>query len=456
MTASLPILLARSIRLVLLLAATATLSIVDVTAGSKEGFHSSSGNAQTIYYTFKDGREGGVAALRVDRSSGRILDNRVLASDRSFLRPHKLALSESGRYLLATSTHAVRHNLFLVDLAAGEARLLSVAQKPDDLAAWRDTFVVGAEAQWCYFIDAEAGTVSHRWNGAHELRPDGRRIEYVATTSDGTAWTSWQKDSGSGNRKGSRVVTLDIPSGRTIADLRMPRALPQLHLADRKERGPSPEIIIPSARTNTLLLSMDLYGGIVLADLDAAREGSWSNLSYHSVSLDGSWGVAFPDRACRVPLHSGEYVFVANTGPDGGVTWVDLAGRSVIQSIATPPGLSSPIVVSGGRTIVAPVGGKVKWAHFGALHESRKPRAELHLFDIGSGGAHLAHRVVSLPSAATLAAPVAPEANDLVVLTLENEFLVVRSSTGAIVDRGPASGEIFRTTHPGETKPMRK
>ncbi len=202
----------------------------------------SRGNPQAVYYTFKGGKGGGVAVANVDRSSGRILSQEVLAESPSFLRPHKLKVSESGRYLLATSPHAARHNLLLVDLAHQTHQFLSVDRMPDDLAAWEDCFVVGAEEQMCYIVDAESGKVAQRWNGKHELRSDGRRIEYVATTSDGTAWTSWQKDSGSGTRKGSRVVTINIASGETIADLQMPRAMPQLHLADAKERGPNPEI----------------------------------------------------------------------------------------------------------------------------------------------------------------------------------------------------------------------
>lgn len=427
-----------------------------LSATAKDYPASGAGSVQSVYYTFRDGKEGGIAELRVDRASGRILGNEVLAADRSFLQPHKLVVSDSGRYLLATSTHAVRNNLLLIDLSSRSHQFLSVAQKPDDLAAWRDTFVVGAEAQWCYFVDAAAGVVSRQWNGAHELRPDGRRIEYVTTTADGTAWTSWQKDSGSGQRKGSRVVTLDISSGTTIADLPLPRALPQLHLADLKERGPNPEIIIPSTRTNTLLLSMDIYGGVVLADLDAAREGSWSNLSYLPVSPDGTWGTAFPDRACRVPVGSGEFVFVANSGREGGVSWVDLSARTVAQKIATPPGLSSPILVNGGRTLVAPVGGKVKWAHFGALRASQEPRAELHVFEIEAGGAHLGHRVVSLPAAATLAAPVSPDANDLVVLTMDSAFAVVRASTGRVVAESNAAGRISRIAYAAGSSALSK
>ncbi|HRQ87788.1 MAG TPA: hypothetical protein PLA50_03260 [Bacteroidia bacterium] len=402
--------------------------------------------SQPTYYTFKGENGGGVAAIWVDKKTGRITTQEVLAESLSFLRPHKIKVSESGSYLLATSPHAARHNLLLVDLVNHTHQFLSVDRMPDDLAAWQDSFVVGAEAQMCYIVDAVSGKVARRWNGKHQLRPDGRRIEYVATTSDGTAWTSWQKDSGSGTREGSRVVTIDIASGKTLADLRMPRAMPQLHLADAKEQGPNPEIIIPSTRTNTLLLSMDLYGGIAMADLDAAREGSWRGLTYHSVAPDQSWGTAFPDRALVYPSGSKDYVFIANAGIDGGVSWVDLKERRIVQTLSSPPGLSAPVSVAAGRYLVAPVPGKLKSRSFGALREGRQPLAELCVFEVGgrSSAPVLSMRSVPLPVAAQLAAPVSSETSDIVLLSAGSEFLVVRAATGEVVDRQDALGRIAR------------
>jgi hypothetical protein len=405
-------------------------------------------NSQGIYYTFKDKNGGGVSVAWVDKSSGQIRSQQIVGQSKAFRHPHKLKVSESGRYLVATSTHSARHNLLVADLAEGTHRFLSVDRAPDDLAAWKDTFVIGAENQICYIVDAAEGKVVHQWNGRHELRPNGRRIEYVATTADGTAWTSWQKDSGgSGARKGSRVVTIDIPTGRTLADLQMPRALPQLHLADRKERGPSPEIIIPSTRTNTLLLSMDLYGGIAMADLDAAKEGKWRNLTYHSVSPDQSWGTAFPDRAAILTSGGKDFVFVANAGRQGGVSWIDLKERRIAQTLITPPGLTIPAVVAGGRYLASVAPGKTKSRIFGDLTESRSPVAELHVFEVrGLGGAQpkLSQRTHPLPAIAQHAVPVSPTSNDLVALATKDGILVVKASSGKVVDQQLALGRILR------------
>lgn len=409
-----------------------------------------------MLYTFREGRAGGVAIARIDPASGRIVSQEVLGRSPLFLRPHKIKLSETGRYLLATSQHAGKDNLFLGDLATGQHRFLSVDRTPDDLASWQDHFAVGALNQICYLIDASIGSVSHRWNGQHELRPDGRRIEYVATSSDGVAWTSWQKDNPGGTREGSRVVTIDILSGRTLGDLRMPRALPQLHLPDRKERGPSPEIIIPSTRTNTLLLSMDLYGGIAMADLDAAKDGAWRDLSYHSAALDGGWGTAFPDRAAVYRSGAKDFVFVANAGEGGGVLWIDLADRRIAQTLPSPPGLSAPAIVGGGRYLVSATSGKTKYVKWRELWETRRPEAALHVFEVsGVGGSspRLSAREVSLPVPAQHVAAIPGSGSDYVLATSNSgsggpELLVVKASTGAIVDRQPAVGEVARVALP--------
>ncbi len=191
---------------------------------------------------------------------------------------------------------------------------------------------------------------------------------------------------------------------------------------------------------------MDLYGGIAMADLDAAREGSWRDLTYHSVAPDQSWGTAFPDRALVYPSGSNDYVFIANAGIDGGVSWVDLAERRIAQTLNAPPGLSAPVSVAAGRYLVAPVPGKLKSRSFGALKETRQPLAELCVFEISGRGSApaLSMRSVPLPVAAELAAPVSPEANDLVLLSSGSEFLVVKAATGQVVDRQDAAGRIAR------------
>jgi len=277
----------------------------------------------------------------------------------------------------------------------------------------------------------------------------------VATTPDGVAWTSWQKDNPGGTREGSRVVTIDILSGRTLGDLRMPRALPQLHLPDRKERGPSPEIIIPSTRTNTLLLSMDLYGGIAMADLDAAKDGAWRELSYHSASPNGGWGTAFPDRAALYPSGSKDFVFVANAGEGGGVLWIDLAERRIAQTLPSPPGLSAPAIVGGGRYLVSATSGKTKFVKWNELWETRRPEAALHVFEVSGGGGSspsLSAKQVSIPVAAQHVAPVSTGGSDLVAVTATtgdgSEILVVKASSGALVERQAALGRIHRIAAP--------
>lgn len=411
-------------------------------AGADEAPSARSSAERSVFCTFKGPAGGGVVEYRIDKASGRIVDESVIAQDRAFFRPHKLALTEDGRYLLATSQHAALKNLLLADLASGESRFLSVDRKPDDLDAWSDRFVIGADSHMCYIVDAGAGKVAHSWFGRHQTSPAGRRIEYVRTTPDGTAWTSWQKDSPGGRLKGSRVVAIDAATGKTLADLRMPRSMDHLNLADRKERGPNPEIILPSPRTNTLLLSMDLYGGVAMADLDAAREGRWQSLSYHSVAPDSTWGGAFPDRAVLVESGGKDFALVANAGLAGGVSWIDLAERRILQRIEAPPGIAAPVAVAGGRIIAGPIPGKAKRRSFGELRETRLPSAELAVFEVSgpASAPRLNLRTVALPAPASAIAAVDPDSKDLVFLVATDEVLVAKASSGDIVDRRPLDG----------------
>ncbi|GAB4245482.1 MAG: hypothetical protein OHK005_10830 [Candidatus Methylacidiphilales bacterium] len=413
----------------------------------------SSHQPTSVYYTYSDGTVGGVAAVTIDPLTGKFLDQRSLAADPCFQNPHKLDVTDDGRFLAASSQHEYLGNLYLIDLQSGTARLLNVTKMPDAVEAYQDGFMIGADDAHHYFLDASSQKITRSWNGRAHTYPPGRRIEYITITPEnGLAWTSWQKDSPSSRNKGSRVILFDLNAWKAIADLPLPRALPHLHLADFKEQGPNPEIIIPSKKTNTLLLSMDLYGGIAMADLDAAQAGDWKDLSYQTTAPDQTWGTAFPDRASRFPTPNGEFVFVANAGKTGGVAWVDLAERTIVQRIEAPPGLESPVLVDRGKLFVAAALGKTKTRSFGALQEIRNPTPELFTFRIhgNTNQPRLSLKRIPLPTFAYRSAAVAPQKNDIVFLTAgeldATEIMTVHASTGKVIDRRPALGEIERIT----------
>jgi DNA-binding beta-propeller fold protein YncE len=434
--------------LAIILAYVTSPSCADVgTAPSKDSLS----KPTQIYYTYLAPEGGGIAAVSVHPQTGKIIGQQSLGQDACFSEPYKIAVSPDGRYVAATSHHQLLHNVMLVDLQTKTHQLLSTTETPDAVEPYGSGFFIGADSGRHYFIDAPSAQVTRRWNGEQHLYPTGRRIEYVSIQPDtGLAWTSWQKDSPSSLRKGSRVVVFDINQWKHVADLPMPRALPHLHLADFKEQGPNPEIIIPSPKTNTLLLSMDLYGGVAMADLDAAARGEWRKLSYHTTAPDETWGTAFPDRALRYPTPNNEFVLIANAGKTGGVAWVDLNGRRVVQTLETPPGLEAPVAVNQGKLIVAAALGKTKFRQFGALKESRHPTQELFLFTPSGPADHprLSLKRIALPTFAYRVAAVAPQANDIVLLTAGDtgpkEIMTVRASTGQVIDRQPALGTIRR------------
>ncbi len=433
----------RTLPLLLTVSLMASVGMADVGPTTRT---TASGSMQ-IFYTYHNQKVGGIGAVTIDRHTGKILSQQSIAASGDFCAPHKLAVSECGRYVGASSQHEFCSNFFLVDLQQKEATLLDLVKKPDAVEAYGSKFVVGADIGVHYMVDGPSASLDKSWNGRQALHPSGRRIEYISVAShDNMAWTSWQKDSGSGRHKGSRVVAFDLASWTPVADVKMPRARPDLHLASFSEQGPSPEIIIPSYRTNTLLLSMDLYGGIAMADLDAVKRGAWRNLSYHTTALDESWGTGFPDRASVMTIGNKDYVLVTNAAR--GAVWVDLKARQVLQRIDVPPGLETPAILPASGMFVAAALGKLKYRSFGDLRETRAPTPELFVFQVEGRTPTLALKRHQLPVQAYRALPVAPDSNDLVFLTVgeghAKEVMVVRASTGEVIDRQPALGRIYR------------
>jgi len=412
-----------------------------------------------IYYSFSDGRVGGVALLAVDGVDEPKAHRRIVEIP-NLERPRKLAISDDGSALLLVDETSRSGNLILVELDGETPRVtrLDFPTVPDEVRAVRGGFVVGGDRGNLVFVDATRRAVAATWTSRGTLTPSGHKPEDIAVLPGGERIIlSFQKDSSSGRHLGSRLVTMDIPSLRVVADLQLPRDRPELHIAGNiKEQGPNPEVIVLSPKTNTLFLTLDLYGGLLMADLDAVMEGRLVRPVTVSADPAGAWGVAFPDRVVHFDAGGRETVVVANAGESGGVVAVDLGTRRRVAAAETISGLDTLVHLKRANVVAAAPAGKVKRRVAAEVEKSSEPQRELHLIDVSRlHGGELPVVLHSMDDLTTHLAAVGDESSDEVVVVLGRGqthrlalLTIVRDADGTfdVTERWsvPVEGELRR------------
>ncbi len=411
--------------------------------------------AADLYYTFHDGERGGLARLIIDSETGEAGSHEVLFASAECLHPRKLAVTDCGRYVIMASEESGRHNLYITNLQNDPptTESLRFLTEPDEIRTFGTRAIIGGSSGNVITIDLEEPTILARWNARRDLSPSGHKTEDLAVLPCGErAIMSFQKDNRSGRHRGSRVVIVTLPELETLYDLHLPRNRPELHFPDvPREQGPNPEVIHLSPRTNTFFVSLDLYGGAALADLDAVLEGRWSNLRYVTTAVDGSWGDAFPDRFVHFSRDGRDFVLALNSGEAGGGAVVDLEKREVIARAEMRHGLETPIYFERLGLVVATPAGKLKRRGPEGLIRTFHPGGELHLLDVTRLASRGEMRVEKHEMEHLLfrAVPVEPRAGTLVLLTMGQEvpdhfgvFDLEKRELRAVI---PARGEIVRT-----------
>jgi hypothetical protein len=409
--------------------------------------------ATTIFFTFADGREGGIAKAVVDADTGKIQVIETLASARGFRIPHKIALSSDGRIIAGVSEEERQTNFISYDLTNNKTiGTLRLRNEPDAIVAAGDGFVVGASSGDVYRVGANDARLRSTWNSRDSLRPSGHKVEYITVMEDrNQVWMSFQKDNRAGQHRGSRIVLFSIEPFRLQQDIQLPRDRPDLHMAELRERGPNPEYVQPFPDSNALLVSYDLYGAVAIADLDAAERGEWKNAAMLSTSPTGSWGDAFPDRATFFQHNGRDFCLMANQGQIGGTVLIDVKKREVVQIFETEHGLAAPIFFPNAKVFASVKPGKLKFRSGDGLLRNRFPIREIGLFELPADGstAPMTFRTVPFDRRAQLAVPVAADRNSwLFVLTQtttgENFFTVVDALTGEVIDEKKAPSAVGR------------
>lgn len=406
--------------------------------------------ASPILYSYRTPDGGGIARLEIHPESGDLLHHERLIEDPGLTDIYKIAVSDDGAFLAATREEVEdRDNLVIVP-KEGSHRLLSFRDEVDEIAFHSGFLYVGTTKGRVYRIDPATGRTLHTWNFRDLLTPSARRPEdFFFDDTHGVLWISFQKDSKKRKHLGSRIAAVDLASGQVIADLQLPRNRPELHYppeVDGRESGPNPEVIFVDPASNTLFVTLDLYGAVGMADLDAALRGELNNWTVHSTAPDGSWGTAFPDRVGSFLREGRTYLLVANSGEEGGTTVVDLHQRRVSTVLDSPHGLTTLHDVPRAGVIVSGNSGKLKRRGSGGL--DKETLVSTHWVHFTGPPEDLKVNTRSFPFPVHRVAPVDLQHSPLVVINVQtnaDQWIVVDPRAGDVLQPLSAFGRVQRT-----------
>jgi len=403
----------------------------------------------SFFYTC-GGENGKITLVEVENDTGTVTRheslNAELPSD-----PKKLAVSADGNNVVITSEQSQKVAVVQVNPDVQLLATLDVDEATSDVCPWNDFAILAAEHGAFYKINLKNGEIAKTWNARQGLTPSGHKGESILPLPDKSlALVSFQKDSKKGKHLGSRLVVLDLDSFSAKYDLQLPRDHPELHVqGNEKEQGPNPEVVLIAPKSDTVILTLDLYGGIAFAKLSSALDGKLEKLQYVSSALDGSWGKSFPDRASLFEVGGKEYLLVSNASPDGGLALFDVANRKVIQKFEAASGCETPILLQASSRLVTSVSGKIKSRDAGKVEKSSSPENDLLVFDVASlaDGREAKVERIAFDKPVMLVESINPLKNDLLLLVLgdtESEILVYDLAARKILHREPAKGKISR------------
>lgn len=402
----------------------------------------------TFFYCY-GADQAGVAAVEVNERNGSMSSQVTMEEALQVPNPKKLAVSSDGRELVVTSDANPKVAVLRVDRGIQPVSTLEVNEATSDVRAWADKALLAAEHGAFYEIDLKTGEFTKTWNARDGLKPSGHKGENILLLPDkGIALVSFQKDSKKGKHFGNRVVALGLTDLAPKWDLQLPRDRPELHLqGNLKEQGPSPEVVLVAPKSDTLVLTLDLYGALAFAKLSSALSGKLEGLQYVPTSADGSWGKAFPDRARIFEAGGKEFVLVSNASQNGGLTLFDVAARKMIQKFPVSAGCETPVLLEKSGKLVTAVSGKIKTREEAKVEKDSLPGNELLVVDSAplAKGKSAGFEAIPFEKCITHVEAVNPGANDLLFLVLgesDSELVVYDLATRKIVERQPAKGNV--------------
>ena len=411
--------------------------------------------AQTvsIAYSFRKDESGGVALVEIDPSTGRMLADRVILDSPECREPTKVRRAGDGQSLVVANVAPDGPQLFVIPLTGDSpAHAVQLKATPDDLEVVGHLAIISGETDVLAAVDLRTRKTSD-WDVDETLKPPANDPEDVYITRDQRyAVISFQKDGEKGKKRGNRLAVYQLPQLKLLADLPLERTRPDLHIeGNLTEQGPGPEIIYVSDRTDTLLVTLDLYGVVGLADWSQARQGRPLQWRMLSTSPQDTWGTAFPDRGCPLTLGNNEYFLVCNAGVEGGVALVGLKQKQIVWRRDTPSGLETPVYFPQLKRTYSVCSGKTKRRTEQAVEKTFAPQQSLYAFDFSSPAAVQTSPVEEIPLGAyTFQIAAVSQQPPRLLLAIgptadgANRLLTYDPVARKVLDDQPASGTIGR------------
>lgn len=357
-----------------------------------------------VLYSYRADGLGGLARVVIDEQSGRLVSHARLVEDARLASAHKIGIDSARSIAVVVNESERDAGLWVVDLKGDrEAEFVALPAMPDAVCVSAGAAHIGLDNGRIASVDLESRRQLAMFNPRRELSPPGQKPEsIVAVPSRGVILVSFQKDHRAGERKGNRIVVLRERTLELVADVELPRSMPELHNPTTpKEQGPGPEVIAVCERTGSVLVTIDFYGALLPLQLDDVLAGRTGEAVYHSAAVDGSFGHSFPDRLVTLGDERSHIAVVLNSGLAGGGLVIDFAEGAVRHRFDVPHGLEPVGPIADGRVFAAHAG-KVKMRAQPEVEKRYAPRAVLTELIIESDGVRVRHH--DAPAATHLAA----------------------------------------------------
>ena len=340
--------------------------------------------AGQVLYSYRADGTGGLARVSINDQTGEITAHERLLESVRLADAHKIAIDSERNLAVIVNESEESPVAWIVPLNPGSSPPSEVIlpSMPDAVCISAGVAHISLDNGAIVAIDLDSRSIVASFNPRRELTPPAHKPEsFHDARSRGLILVSFQKDSRNGRREGSRILVLRERSLELVADVRLPRTMPELHNPQsNREQGPSPEVIVVCEATGAVLITIDFYGALLPVKLNHLMDGHIGQSNYHSTSLDGSFGHAFPDRLVTLAPEASHRVVVLNSGQAGGGVLMDYSTGEILSRFELPHGLEPvlPIISSEGvATVFAAHAGKLKVRAEPEVKRTFHPRAQL-------------------------------------------------------------------------------
>ena len=411
-----------------------------------------------IDYSFRLDKEGGVASLRVDAESGKILEQKVVYQSKHCTAPKKVRPTANPNIVLLTNDSEDEPYLFVVDKTNSRlSRIVELPTTVDEARIARNQALLTCDKDQLVSVDINSRTIMGIWDVGKILKPKGNGPQDVLITKDGRyAIFSFQKDNSTGKKKGGRLALFELPGMILKSDILLARDYRDWDIEEKiRRQGPGLELIFLDEQSNTLISTSDHYGALAVMNWSDVLAGELTTLQYIPTSARGDWGHAFPDRGVMFRNRKRTYCLITNAGVTGGALLFDVATRRVTQFFDTPPGIETPVYFPELSKAFAVCPGKTKKRVVDKVLKTYFPQRQMFVFDFSKSDETVLMKTVNYDDF-LFQIGVLPRSDRAPLLAVSigatekqaERIMIVDTATQKTLDQKTAIGTVVQFAHP--------